>query len=429
MYNICALIPLQNPIEPSSNDVFEHVPDSRIDGYRPAYWPFAKPNPAVRDTYRPAAPEPWSYHQASSVFDADFGPPSQYVPPHRLASEDDYKNHLSPSSNAYRQRAAARLMPAKASVAIQLLATTNIFHDYRSPPLPYQSSHDPAAAQLTAALQGVRIETPNAVVFERRPAQAPNGPESFKEQPTTTTIVLTLPLDTPVTAQEPTVPPTPLPAEEVPVIVTETEDESIVAATEEPPNNELIVGLMNLLDSAERNVTKTESTTVAVDEPSYMPQVSVELGLSDGNGWSFATAPPTTEKEDDEWTSVTTESELNSAHVTMDPIEIEWNSKLEEGILQAVNEPSSTTTALEDSIATTEISGELRPILVNGESGNDNNNVTEKQGRERENTAYQGVTVDNISAEFPSDFVIMEYPFQTFATVNEYNNEDDDDDD
>jgi len=163
--------PLQNPIEPPPwNDVAEHVPDSRIDGYKPTYWPFVK---AVADK---PPPPPTTYRQTGSVyvpvFDvADFGGRSPWhAPPHRLAPEnDDHEDYyVSPASlNAYRVD-----NEPKAAVRMLAAAAANVFGGLL---LPYRPSDDDATPRNDGA-------------------PPPAAPETFDGQ--SAVIVLAVPVET-----------------------------------------------------------------------------------------------------------------------------------------------------------------------------------------------------------------------------------------
>lgn len=166
---------LQSPIEPSSNDVIEYVPDYRVDEYKMANWPYDQADPAVGDTYQTDTKPYWqlsSSYPYVPFFDVDtIGSSSSQdltdddITLHYLVPEDAYKNYLSPIQHQ-------QSVPEPTNAAIQQLSCTHGFHGFMLP-LPYQWADDDAP-NLEAALR-----SPDAVIImalseSQRPTDEPN---------------------------------------------------------------------------------------------------------------------------------------------------------------------------------------------------------------------------------------------------------------
>lgn len=380
---------LQNPIEPS-NDLFEHdhMPDYQIDAYTPPYWPFRKSKPMFRNAYPVPVPNPYrsiNPLHAIPIFDPDLSSLQQqdHAVPHRLSTEDDYKHYLSsPPSNMY-----SRQSNSEPNMAIQHLTTTDIFHGFGIPPT-YQTFVDVIRREEDSVKSQNVVET---------------TPEIFKN-PLTVIIVALQPQEAPAVQESTDTVPAPMEQNEKPMESVEVEGSTTVFPTGSSSDEilrewKLLMMLMeNRVLGGEQDVLehKTELT------PMVNFLMEDNLAAEDKSNFWTTTTTTTSESPEEESNFIPTEEDSNAL-----PAEKESNIVTIEVI--PTEDRSSFPTTIE-----------TEPIvsLNNWKFAEDQQlktreimRIAEELEEQREDLRKMLMTtVDNISAEFPSNLAIAEIP-------------------
>jgi hypothetical protein len=284
----------------------------------------------------------------------------------RLTSENNMNKYLEPQLDTFRQQS---LIPDR-NVAIQLLATTNIFHGYGSPPI-YKF---PYAAITPNVWNIVGQNVPDTVIQNVRPLKVPEiskssppviivalSPEKSIEQETTTAAV----------------------TEEEPRFIAEDDILSFMKtlSTYEklPVVYEPITTNNDLLNEFEAIFTTTESpieyepvSTTAEDPIEYEPVSTTAEDPIEYEPVSTTTGSPT--EHEPEYTT------------TEDPIEYEPVSTTTEDPIEY--EPVSTTT--EDPIESEPVSTTTETI-----NENDTNSITEEDSSTEKTQSFSNI-IDNL---------------------------------
>lgn len=382
---------LQNPIEPS-NDLFEHdhMPDYQIDAYTPPYWPFRKSRPMFRNAYSVPVPNPYrpiNPLHAMPIFDPDLSPLQQqdHAVPHRLSTENDYKNYLSsPPSNMYSQQS-----NSEPNMAIQLLTPTDIFHGFGIPPT-YQTF----VRRGDDSVKSQNVEEPASKMFKN---------------PLTVIIVSLQPQEASEVQESTDAVSAPVQQKEEPVTVTLPSVEDEVSTTVAPTDSDELLQEWKILKMLMKNgVPGSEGEQDELEHKIEEPLISVEYGKMDdnsaaedeSNSWTTTTTTMTTETPEKESNSIPTEEDSNAL-----PTEKESNIVTTEEMPTEDGSSSSTT---------------IDPVVSwnNWKFAEDQQlktreiiRIAEELEEQRQNLRQTLMTtVDNISAEFPSNLAIAEIP-------------------
>lgn len=231
------MILLQNPpIEPIQ-DHFENVPDSRIDSYRPVYWPFKKTYQISHDIVPKTLPYLSIKSTQVPTYDSEFN--ALNVP--SLISEDNYNKYYTQMYNYRKQEPVD-----EPDVAIQLLANTNVFRGYKLPAYQHSDNVEPIVSNVIQKEQN-DVSDEEIQTFEKNPVDA------SKESPT----VLILSLSSEPSKEQ--IKPVEAIEEETPINEI-NENEPITSTTEDKLLNMEINAIVKLVGQLNKTETKEKST-------------------------------------------------------------------------------------------------------------------------------------------------------------------------